>query len=128
MISGFPVLWLSEIVKPIIDRGSQSTPSFSQQHESRVDCNPGKPRRKGRSTFVGVKVNKGLHQGFLEHIFCVLPIVCYSIDLMKYALGMALAQFNKGRRVSGPCYSNQHHLVHGIRFLPLAGGIEFRYK
>jgi hypothetical protein len=70
-------------------------------------------------------VNKGPHQGFLKHILCILPIVCYSIDLQQYTPGVALAEFNKGRGIAGPCHSNQHRFVREIRFLPLRRSIEF---
>jgi hypothetical protein len=75
-----------------------------------------------------MKVNEGPYHRFLEHIFCILPIVCHSIDPMQHTPGMALAKFDKGRRVSGPRHSNQHRVVHGIRFFPLGGSIEFQYK
>jgi hypothetical protein len=125
MIPEFPLLRLTNVVKTAINRRSPGSFSFPQQHQGRVDCNPGKPRGKACSTFESVKVKKCPHQGFLEHIFCILPIVCYSKDLMQHAPGMALAKFNKGRRVPGPRHSNQHRVVRGIRFLPLGGSIEF---
>jgi hypothetical protein len=87
----FPVFRLSYIVKAPFDRRSHRSPFLSQQHEGHIDCDPGKPRRKTRSAFECVKVNKGPHQALLEHVFRILPIVCDSIDLIQYAPGMALA-------------------------------------
>jgi len=70
-------------------------------------------------------VNKCPHQRFLEHIFCILPIVGYSINSMQHAPGMAMAKFNKGRRVPLQRHSDQHSVVRGIFFLPLGDSFEF---
>jgi len=125
MISEFPRFRLSAVVVGAIDRGPHDSFLFPQKHESRVDRDPCKPRRKARSAFEGMKVNKGPYHGFLEHIFCILPIVCHSIDPMQYAPGMALAKFNKRRRVPGSRHRNQHRIFRRIRFLPVGGSIEF---
>jgi hypothetical protein len=88
----------------IVDRAIGCIPRefslFPQQHKGGVRCYARKPRSETRFVFKGVKVNKGLQQRFLEHIFCVLPIVCNPIDPMQYASGVALAEFSKGRGIS----------------------------
>jgi hypothetical protein len=52
-------------------------------------------------------VDEGFQHGFLEHIFCILPIPRDPVDPAQDLAGVSIAEFAERTTVSGLCGRNQ---------------------